>query len=93
MSLCSLQLEKSKLTLCQEFGDIQEFYTQKLHPDGFCVVSYFDIRDSMTAYRKLQAEHPLSIQFCPSGYVTMVHTRYLYISKHTANAPEACNWQ
>lgn len=56
----------------QDFGDIQEFYTQKLPSEGFCVVSYFDIRDSITAYRKLQTEHPIAVQFCSSGYVTMV---------------------
>ncbi|KAI5849420.1 RNA recognition motif 2-domain-containing protein [Morchella snyderi] len=75
LKICNIAPATSLVILygtLQEFGDIQEFYTQKLHPDGFCVVSYFDIRDSMTAYRKLQAEHPLSIQFCPSGYVTML---------------------
>jgi hypothetical protein len=52
-------------------GEIQDFYTQNIFSDGFCVVSYYDMRDAIIAFSGL-LEEDLAVQYCPNGYVTMV---------------------
>ncbi|KAL7270235.1 hypothetical protein RUND412_007065 [Rhizina undulata] len=56
----------------EEFGEIQEFYTNKLQAEGFFIASYFDIRDSVSAFSRIQAEKVWSVQFCSSGYVAVL---------------------
>jgi len=59
----------------KEFGDIREIYTKDLLPNGFCVVSYFDLGDAIRAFEKLQMEDTVVVQYCPEGYVSMVSER------------------
>lgn len=56
----------------KEFGDIREIYTKDLLPNGFCVVSYFDLGDAIRAFDNLQMEGTVVVQYCPEGYVSMV---------------------
>ncbi|PWW80343.1 hypothetical protein C7212DRAFT_291733 [Tuber magnatum] len=75
LKIGGIPLEATPLLLfdkLSEFGDIREIYTKDLLPNGFCVVSYFDLGDAIRAFEKLQLEDDVVVQYCPEGYAAML---------------------